>query len=303
MQIHTAEHDLKSLERSRKVEYRSGVMVERLVERNDRVELFCEGPDARPEKIELKRVFLAAGAINSTRIVLESKSHFDQPVIMKTTQGFLVPMINMRSAKFSWPDSNTLTGAFLEFKVPGLSAHWVHTQINAANELVLARLGYQSAQSTWWKNKVLKLGLSRLLVAICNFHSDHAGRHELMLRPPQGPCKSTLQISSRASEKHQLVVQQGARHLLRLMVRIGVFPIFPLKRGKPKHPVGWHFGGSLPMSREPKKETDTDLLGRPQGWNRIHVVDSSIFPSLPGTTVALLAMANARRIASQAELD
>ena len=45
---------------------------------------------------------------------------------------------------------------------------------------------------------------------------------------------------------------------------------------------------------------ETDLLGRPGGWSRVHVVDSSVFPSLPGTTVALLAMANAVRIADAA---
>lgn len=59
----------------------------------------------------------------------------------------------------------------------------------------------------------------------------------------------------------------------------------------------------LPMTEQPVKLTDTNLLGNPMGWNRIHIIDSSLFPSIPGTTVRLLAMANANRIASGVDLD
>jgi len=52
----------------------------------------------------------------------------------------------------------------------------------------------------------------------------------------------------------------------------------------------------LPMRNTPVEETDTNILGSPKGWSRIHVIDSSIFPTLPGTTIGLLAMANAKRI-------
>jgi len=50
------------------------------------------------------------------------------------------------------------------------------------------------------------------------------------------------------------------------------------------------------MRAEAKDDLDTDDLGRVSAWRRVHIVDTSIFPSLPGTTVGLLAMANAMRI-------
>jgi choline dehydrogenase-like flavoprotein len=43
-----------------------------------------------------------------------------------------------------------------------------------------------------------------------------------------------------------------------------------------------------------------DLLGRPTGFSRVHVVDASVFPSLPATTITLSVMANAHRIGSAA---
>jgi choline dehydrogenase-like flavoprotein len=45
---------------------------------------------------------------------------------------------------------------------------------------------------------------------------------------------------------------------------------------------------------------ETDTLGRPFGWQRLHVVDSTVFPTIPATTITFSVMANAHRIASHA---
>ena len=66
---------------------------------------------------------------------------------------------------------------------------------------------------------------------------------------------------------------------------------------------GSHTGGSLPMRRQPSSRFETDLLGRPAGYARVHLVDASIFPSIPATTISLLVMANADRIASAITFD
>lgn len=45
---------------------------------------------------------------------------------------------------------------------------------------------------------------------------------------------------------------------------------------------------------------EVDLLGRPHGLSNVHLVDSSVFPSLPATTITLSVMANAHRIGTAA---
>ena len=49
------------------------------------------------------------------------------------------------------------------------------------------------------------------------------------------------------------------------------------------------------MSANPRS-FETDLLGRPTGWRRIHAVDATVFPSIPATTITFSVMANAHRI-------
>ena len=71
-------------------------------------------------------------------------------------------------------------------------------------------------------------------------------------------------------------------------------PLSPaLRTGEPGR--GFHTGGTFPMRLNPGS-FEVDLLGRPSGFSNVHLVDSSVFPSLPATTITLSVMANAHRI-------
>jgi len=43
----------------------------------------------------------------------------------------------------------------------------------------------------------------------------------------------------------------------------------------------------------------SDLLGRPAGLSRTHLLDASTFPSIPATTIAYTAMANSDRVINE----
>ncbi|MDO8944353.1 MAG: GMC oxidoreductase, partial [Desulfobacterales bacterium] len=60
--------------------------------------------------------------------------------------------------------------------------------------------------------------------------------------------------------------------------------------------------GSLPMHASPSSPLHTDTQGRLALSRHVHVVDSSVFPSIPATTMVLSVMANAWRIAGEATL-
>jgi choline dehydrogenase-like flavoprotein len=298
--IYSADQDLQRMIRDGEVDYRSGRTVIEFSERGDEVEVLCE-TSGGPERVVVNRLFVAAGAINSTRLVLESKRLYDRAAALKTTQGFVVPMVNVRGAPYEWPNANTLSGAFIEFKHPLISDNWIHSQISPANELILAKLGYQANNGL--SDKVRKLALRRLLIALCNFHSDLAGSYLLRLSAGAAGKRSVLSVTTQPSAHFASIMKKGSRRFTRLLSSVGVLPVTPLMYGDPLKPIGWHFGGTLPMTKAPSDELHTDVLGRPKGWQHIHVVDSSVFTSVPATTVALLAMANASRIAQTAPLE
>jgi choline dehydrogenase-like flavoprotein len=89
----------------------------------------------------------------------------------------------------------------------------------------------------------------------------------------------------------------GAR-LLRHALDFKALPLYPLLQVTPAG-RGFHNGGTFPM-REAPGPFECDVLGRPHGFSRVHVVDSTTFPTIPSTTITFTAMANAHRIASAA---
>jgi choline dehydrogenase-like flavoprotein len=79
---------------------------------------------------------------------------------------------------------------------------------------------------------------------------------------------------------------------------LDLYPVVPMLRlsagGK-----SYHLGGSFPHTTDSSGIFSSDRLGRVGPWERVHLVDASVFPSVPAMTFGLTIMANAHRIASE----
>ena len=294
--IYKASDDIKSWAQEGKIIYRSGMIVKKLTEHESRVELLIEKDGGGETKEEFDKVFLAAGAVNSTRIMIESLGLYNQKFELKTRGGFVLPLFSIRKIKLSWPDCNTQPGIFLEFTDPAIG-NWVHVQISLENELVLQRI-QGKAKSSFFKRKISQFISEHLIIAFVNYHSDHAGHYELSLQKDGTNSAINSLISRHVTKLPSIrVMLSTAKILLNIFLRVGCLPLFPFAK---INAGAYHVGGTMPMKLNPMPDQlETDQLGRPSGWYRTHIVDTAIFPSLPGTTVGLVAMANAYRIAEE----
>ena len=134
----------------------------------------------------------------------------------------------------------------------------------------------------------------RLIVAQAFLHSDVSSRIEVRL------VKSGHDVGLRLDESHNpatpAAVRRVRKKLSAVFRRVGLLALTPLSR------VGltgssFHCGGTFPMRGNPSG-LESDTLGRPAGLRRVHLVDASVLPSIPATTITLSAMANAHRIAT-----
>ena len=106
--------------------------------------------------------------------------------------------------------------------------------------------------------------------------------------------KDRLNVNAVPNPQTRRVVKSVMRELLEQARRLGGIVLPPmLQFEKPRR--GYHSGGSLPMRARPGK-FESDVLGRPHGWSNVHVVDASVLPSIPATTITFSVMANAHRI-------
>ena len=298
--IYSTVPQLESLVRRGAINYLPGVHVEHVAERDDQT-IVSFTRTATGERIEqaYDAVFVGAGPINTTRILLASRNMLDQPVTLLESQKFLIPVLRLNDSPGALEDRNvTLASAFLETKIPDISDHWIHVQLSAVNEMVLRSLGMDSERPSLRK---LMLGpaLRRLMVAWCGLHSDHSSRLVLTLRSGMRNGRHELAIHGELSAAAKQISKRVAKSLFSLGWSFRSAFLFPLIRFSDPG-TGTHCGGAFPMSLAPRGELESDLFGRPFGWTRIFAIDSTIFPSIPGTTIALTVMANARRIGATA---
>jgi choline dehydrogenase-like flavoprotein len=124
-------------------------------------------------------------------------------------------------------------------------------------------------------------------------HSEESASMTLRMDGPKAVLQGVGQDAPNS------VVTKTLHKLSKNSRNLGLMPVGPMmKRGLPGKSN--HHGSTFPMSRTPGPG-ETDLAGRPHGWERIHLVDSSVFPSVPATTITFTIMANAYRIGSECE--
>jgi len=289
---------LAALERARKVTIKRGVFVTDVADGPD--DAILRGRDlaaSTPFEGRYSRVFLAAGAIGTTRIAMRARGLFDRDVTLMDSQKILLPILRLSAPSGALADRGlTLAGLFVDPPAPDGFAHRPHLQITAINPMLLAHLGIGPEPSKGaWRRFALAPLLARLMVGWGGLHSDYSGRLVLRLAQGDGPF-DRLTIRARESDKSAPAARAAVAAFRRALAPTHSF--IP--------PIGWrvvapgegnHIGGALPMGGA--GELASDALGRPFGFARVHAIDASVFPSVPATTMLLLSMANADRIARE----
>jgi choline dehydrogenase-like flavoprotein len=272
--------------------YRPGIVVERVSESSSHVEVGGRAiAGDLPFSMAVDGVFLACGVFSTARIVLESLDAFGQTVIAADNCYFLLPLLRYSSQKdVKHEPLHTLAQVFLELQDPAIGPHTVHLQVYTYNELFRQQIRNMLGPLAAAAEPGL---LGRLLLIQGYLHSDLSpgigltlGRGGMLSRAVEPNAKTRPAL---AALRRRLWRERGAMRAL---------PVWPAMRvGKPGR--GFHTGGTFPMRSRPRR-LETDTAGRPHGFSRVHIVDASVFPTLPATTITLSVMANAHRIGTAA---
>ena len=245
------------------------------------------------------RAFLAAGAIATTRILLRSLGGYDQAAWLKDSQYFLLPLVllrKVRGATREW--LHALSQVFLELADPGGQDTTAHMQVYSNNDLISQAVNKTFGPFQRPLGFLARDLQERLLVAQGFIHSKHSSRIGVCLRKDSTTGRERLELRAELNPSARVRVRKLVFQLCKQVWRIGAMPLpVMLKVAEPGR--SFHSGGSFPMSAEPRG-FQTDLLGRLPGWKRVHAVDSTVFPSIPATTITFSAMANAHRIGWEA---
>jgi choline dehydrogenase-like flavoprotein len=293
--IYNAADTIASLAAEGLIDYRRGVHVERVSEQEGEVLIEAAAlQDGAPVRITAARVFIAAGAVSST-IILQRSRLLPERVELLDSQTLYLPFLWLgRAGATGREPGHTLAQAFLLLDDPTVSGHPVHISLYTYNDSLGQRARAIHPHLSALLGPALQAVTRRLVVGICFLHS--ADSHRIVCRAGAG--ERSARLSPQLNEETPATLKRLQRSLLRSLGARGLIALAPLGEGAAAG-GGFHSGGSVPMSLRPTAG-EADTLGRPFPAQRIHVVDSACFPSIPSGTVTLTAMANAYRIAAAA---
>jgi choline dehydrogenase-like flavoprotein len=290
--IWSAAQELPRLREDPRFAWSPGAPVRRIEEGPDGVTLIRA--DGTTETGE--RVFLAAGVLESARILLASRpGAHDSLTLRDSPHGFL-PMLDPSLPRKGRPHPDrgplhTLAKLFLELDDATLSPHLIHSQIYSWNEFYAPELIANYGRRLPGSAPLWRALARRLMVAQVFLHSDHGPTINLSLAP-DGSLTSTVTAAPDLPTRFGAV----AGRIAAAMTRAGLKPLTRAARLAAPG-ASFHAGATVPMARNPRPG-QSDPLGRPYGLSRLHLTDASCLPAIPATTITLPVMANAHRIAS-----
>jgi len=296
--IYSSSDDLPGL-RSRGLgsfQYKSNTVIESIHE--SKLGVVASGYDRvskAPVTFEAERVYLGAGVVPSTKIMLKSMGAYEEPVEILDSEYFLFPVLTLAGDKnASLEKLHTLAQIFLEIQDEEISAHTIHLQLYTFNDIIVKTL-HEKFRLLPILRQVLVNNLQHRLLIIQGFlHSADSGRIKVQLKQNKATHLDRFTVEGVPNPVAKKVVDKVIDKLSRSLRGIGLFPIKQaLEITVPGR--GHHYGGSFPMRAAPGAK-ESDIAGRVQGFSRTHLIDASVFPSIAATTITLTTMANAHRI-------
>jgi ferredoxin len=249
--------------------------------------------DGSLRKLQVGRLFVGMGAISTTRLIARSIKLLNQPIRIQDSQYFFFPLLSYRKAK-DLAVRFTLAEIFLELRTPKLGNNCIHFQVYGLSDMF--RQTIRSLVPSFFRMKpVLEAIEGRFYLVQGFLHSSESAHLELTILSSH-PNTDEIHVRGVANPVAGHVAKRAQADLRRSLAGFGIIP--PLNPTMVAPGRSFHAGGSFPMG---SKNTPycSDLLGRPAGLSRTHLLDASTFPSIPATTIAYTAMANADRVINE----
>lgn len=287
--IYSAAETVRELMTTPSFTYRSGLYVLEVGETEHSATVRCCDVATGGEVIiEANRVLVAAGSIE-TPAILQRSGMLEPRVRIRDSQVLVLPVALLGSLAPTDESTYALSQVFLRLNDTEVGPRPVQVQLYGHDSSMVARARALHPRLSQLLGPLLGHAMRPLLVAFVYLHSDLSDQIDCHTTS-SGTRLSRVPNPDKADAVRRIVTK-----LQRVLVPCGLIPLRPLMYAGATG-QSYHTGGSLPMRRTPLAG-ESDVLGRPEGSSRVHVVDSSVFPSIAAGPIAFTIMANATRIA------
>jgi choline dehydrogenase-like flavoprotein len=299
--IYSAAQTFDRLRRERRIRYHEGLLAVEVGQTKEVPYLIAKDVGSGAfERFEADRIYIGCGAVGTTRLVLSSLKVFDQDVEMQESAQFVIPM----ASRVPTPDPRgvpefTLNQFNMTVSLDEKALDISQIHFYPHNDALVDAL--PSPLKSRLAKPIVGHLLRRLTIGLGYLPSWESPSMRVKITEPSrnSELPGIVVSGDQQSALGNSMFRQVVRRMLKVAPKIDLWPVLPMAflSGPGK---SYHFGGSLPHRLSPVDgPLTTDVLGRLQQWSRIHMIDASVFPTVPATTFTLTIMANAHRIATE----
>lgn len=284
--VYTPAFTVRKLVDTEKALYRKSVLVRSWDRKKDHLTVNAEDlDDGSSISFDCKKLVLAAGTVNSSKIVLESKKDYGKKLPFIENSLVQVPLVSTAFVgKELERDSFGLTNLNLviDRKEDGLRLQGSMIELTSPARALFHEMMPFAARDNLTFIKYLLPAVSILFLY---FPGSRETAGDLMLRPDR-----TLEIKSVPIKVGKGIISEVAS----VFRSLGAFT-HPLIIKPPDHSL--HYVGTMPMEEEPRQEYTCDRFGELYNEPDVHIVDGSVLAYVPSKNHSFTLMANAMRIA------
>lgn len=295
--IYSAARTLDDLLQSPLVSYKSGVLVEKLKSIDNEVHIKAFDIKTKEECVfRASKVFLGAGALSSTKIMMRSLEAYNVEFFIKDSQYFLFPIIGPFVKGVFTEKLTTLSQAFCEIINPKLVSFRVHISLYGYSpflkQFVYNKFGFFSAVL----KPFLNLGLKKLYIGQAYLPSYKS--NEISLKMVKKNDIDEITINVKKNRKVRSDIRKILKEFNKKSRQTGLYGLWPMLQIAPVG-KGFHYGSSMPMKSAPTTIYETNILGESFGLKNVHVIDATVLPEIESGPITFTVMANANRIVTE----
>ncbi len=277
--------------------YRRPYLVERFEEKGPgEVSIYAKSLTGHQgEVFQARRLILAAGAMNTARLVLRSFRQYNQPLPMTCNETTYIPCLHYAHLGRKPKDRcHSLAQLTMIYDPTGDQQHLVQAQLYSYRSMMLFRLLKDLPLPCRETLRILQaIAPSLVIVVLQHEDSPNAGQ-TCVLRPSTDGTGDMLEIAWRPppeTVRHQRKCEKVMMRALRQL------RCWPAKTLSPGHGTSAHYASQLPMTQEDKPLT-TEPSGRLRGTTAVYVADGAALAYMPAKGLTFTLMANANRVGS-----
>ena len=250
----------------------------------------------RQEVFRSRKLILAAGAMNTARIVLRSLNQYDVRVPFTSNPTTYISCVHY--AHFGKPPKDrchSLAQLTMIHDPTGDRESLVQGQFYSYRSMLLFRLLRGLPLPQRESLRIMRAIAPHLVVIVLQHAAYPSPDNYCALRKAPDRQSDFLEIGYRLSRETQVCQGQREEIILRSLRRLRCWPVKVIHT---RQGTGAHYAGQFPISHADKPLT-TEPSGRLRGASAVYIADGAMLSYLPAKGLTFTLMANANRIGSR----